>query len=193
MHKQLTLNLFLLIKFGCLLAHEEHEKDSMPVQESIIPSADKEPTIKQFGGRPQIWAQWIGGFHFILLHFPIALIAMTAISELLLIWYRRAIFNYAARFMVIAAAILAAPTALFGLIYSYTVSYEGLLAGFLWWHMWTGIATAACAIFVALLRERYGTAKLYYTCLVFLFLLVNTTGFLGGGLTFGPYHMLPPL
>lgn len=116
MYKWLILSLSCLIKFGCLFAHEEHQKDFMPVQESIIPSADGEPTIKQFGGRPESWAQWVGGFHFIFLHFPIALIAMTAISELLLICYRRPIFDYAVRFMLIATAILAAPTALFGLI-----------------------------------------------------------------------------
>lgn len=56
--------------------------------------------------------------------------------------------------------------------------------------MWFGFATA---IFVAFIRERWKISKFYYMCLVLLFLLVNITGFLGGGMTCGPYHMHPPL
>jgi hypothetical protein len=88
---------------------------------------------------------------------------------------------------LIAAAIFATPTAIFGLIYSYTASYDGLVADFVWWHIWFGIATAIFAIIVAFLRDRYETVKLYYNCLFILFLLVNITGFLGGGMTFGPF------
>lgn len=86
--------------------------------------------------------QWVGSFHFIFLHFPIALIAMTVISELLFAWYASPLFDYASRFMLIAAAILAVPTALLGLTYSYTATYDGILADFVWWHMWFGFATA---------------------------------------------------
>lgn len=95
--------------------------------------------------------------------------------------------------MLISGAIFAVPTALFGLIFSYTATYTGLLADFVWWHMWAGITTAVFAIIVAFLRERYGISKLYYSCLFLLFLLINITGFLGGGMTFGPYHMHPPI
>lgn len=187
--------LFFVLSFTFLFGHEEHKgmKEAETMQESVHPTQGEQPTVKQFGGRPQNWAQWIGGFHFILLHFPLALIAMTAFSELLFAYYHRPIFDYASRFMLIAAAILAVPTALLGLIYSYTATYSGLLADFVFWHMWAGLTTAGLAIFVAFLRERYGRVKLYYTCLIILFLLVNITGFLGGGMTFGPYHMLPPL
>ncbi|CDZ80191.1 putative membrane protein [Candidatus Rubidus massiliensis] len=185
--------LFFVLSFTFLFGHEEHKGMKETVQESVHPTQGEQPTVKQFGGRPQSWAQWIGGFHFILLHFPLALIAMTGFSELLFAYYHRPIFDYASRFMLIAAAILAVPTALLGLIYSYTATYSGLLADFVFWHMWAGITTAILAIIVALIRERYGITKLYYTCLVILFLLVNITGFLGGGMTFGPYHMLPPL
>lgn len=117
---------------------------------------------------------------------------MTGVSEPLFAWRRKLIFDYASRFMIIAAAVLSVPTAILGLTYSYTTSYSGLLADFIWWHMWLGISTAIFAIFVAFLRERCGATKLYYACLFFLFLLVNVTGYLGGGMTFGPYHMYPP-
>ena len=161
-------------------------------QESVTPSSGQ-PTVKNFGGRPLTWTQWVGSFHFIFLHFPIALIAMTVISEFLFTYFQRPIFDYASRFMLIGAAIFAVPTALLGLTYSYTASYSGILADFIWWHMWFGIATAVYAILVAFLLERSGRNKLYYVSLFLLFLLMNITGFLGGGMSFGPYHMYPPL
>lgn len=46
--------------------------------------------------------------------------------------YASPIFDYSSRFMLIAAAILAVSTALLGLTYSYTASYNGLLADFVW-------------------------------------------------------------
>lgn len=144
-------------------------------------------------GHLQSWEQWLGSFHLIFLHFPIALITMTLISELLFTRYKSPIFEFSSRFMLIAAAILAAPTALLGLIYSDTMTYEGLLADFIWWHMWFGFSTAIFSIYVACLREFYGKSKWYYTCLVILFFMVTVTGFLGGGVTFGSYPMFLPL
>lgn len=194
MNKVLTLSLLCLLSFTFLFGHEGHKEmdENKSMKESVQTTHDI-PAVEQYEGRPQSWMQWIGSFHFIFLHFPIALIAMTVISELLFAWYASPIFDYASRFMLIAAAVLAVPTALLGLTYSYTATYNGLLADFVWWHMWFGIVTAILAIFVAFIRERLGISKLYYTCLVLLFLLVNITGFLGGGMTFGPYHMHPPL
>lgn len=194
MNKVLTLSLICLMSCAFLFGHEGHKEmdENKPMKESIQTTQDIS-AVEQYEGRPQSWLQWIGSFHFIFLHFPIALIAMTAVSELLFAWYSNPIFDYSSRFMLIAAAILAFPTALLGLTYSYTASYNGLLADFVWWHMWFGFATAILAIFVAFIRERWGISELYYTCLVLLFLLVNITGFLGGGMTFGPYHMHPPL
>ena len=193
----LILNLFCLLSFICLFGHEGHmEMDGQnSMSESIqTPQGPQNPPeVAQYEGRPHNWMQWIGSFHFIFLHFPIALIVMTVISELLFIWYSSPIFDYASRFMLIAAAIFSAPTALLGLTYSYTATYTGTLDDFVWWHMWLGFITAVFAIFVAIIRERWGISKPYYTCLVLLFLLVNITGFLGGGITFGPYHMHPPL
>jgi uncharacterized membrane protein len=170
------------------MAHEEHAEMKTPAPENVQEQVHDSTS----GRRPTTWTQWIGSFHFIFLHFPIALIAMTLISELLFAWYVSPIFDYASRFMLIAAAILAFPTVLLGLIYSYTATYSGILADFVWWHMWLGFATAIFAIFVVFVREYWGISKLYYTCLILLFLLVNVTGYLGGGMTFGPYHMLPP-
>lgn len=172
MKRELILYLVCFLFFTTLFGHEKH--------------------LEHLEGRPQSWVEWIGSFHLIFLHFPIALIAMTGIAELLFVWRQRPIYDSASRFMIIAAAALAIPTALLGLTYSYTATYNGLLADFIRWHMWLGIATGIVAIFVAFFRLKWGIGRLYYLCLFFLFILVNATGYLGGGMTFGPYHMYPP-
>lgn len=137
--------------------------------------------------------QWIGSFHLILLHFPIALINMLAISDCLLIYYRRTIFEFSSKFLLVSAAIFAPPTALLGLIYRYSASYSGLMETFLLWHMWLGIGTTILTVALAFIRERMGINKLYYVSLAFLVLMINATGFFGGGMVFGPFHMHLPL
>lgn len=191
MNRFWLLSLVCVLSFSFLYSHEGHKEHKLEdtFQEHVHQEASPAP-IQQ--GRPQNWLQWAGGFHFIFLHFPIALIIMTVISELIFSWNSRPIYDHAARFMLVAAAILAIPTALLGLMLRYSTTYEGLFADFIWWHMWAGITTAVFAIFVAFLRENYGRTQLYFIALFLLFLLVNLTGFLGGAMTFGPYQMYPP-
>jgi uncharacterized membrane protein len=163
-----------------ILAHEGHEHGlahSNAIQE----------------GRPATWTQWVGSFHFIFLHFPIALINMLAVSELLFVWQGKPLFDSASRFLAISAAVLSLPTAVFGFVYSYSASYEGLIQAFLTWHMWLGILTAVMAAAVAFMRCCKDTGIFYYICLFLAVLLVNATCFAGGGMTFGPYHLHPPL
>lgn len=187
------MRVFFLFFFLCfsflVLAHEGHEEKKIPTLENTQEKVKE--TIQE--GRPATWAQWIGSFHLIFLHFPIALINMLVLSELLWVWHRKPIFEFSSKFLLISSAIVTPPTALLGLIYSYSASYEGLMGTFLWWHMWLGIFTAIFVVIVALIRDRIGNSKLYYACLFLLFIMVNVTGFFGGGMTFGPFHMHPPL
>jgi uncharacterized membrane protein len=181
---------FCFIALSCfILAHEGHQGKQPLLAESFQEAA---PEADQ-AGRPKTWTQWIGGFHLILLHFPIALINMVAIAELLFFLSRKPLFEYASRFMLIAAAIFAPITALLGLIYSEGAPYQGLMLILLSWHMWFGIATAFFTIVIAFMREQNGTSKLYYLCLFLLFLMINITGYFGGAMTFGPFQMLPPV
>lgn len=184
---------FLLLFFLCIncfaQAHEGHsekqELTSEIEQEKIKETAQE--------GRPTTWTQWIGSFHLIFLHFPIALINMLGISECLFIWYKRPIFEFSSKFLLVSAAIMAPPTALLGLLYSYSSSYSGLIETFLLWHMWLGIGTATLTVTIAFLRETMGLSKLYYASLGLLVLMINATGFFGGGMTFGPFHMYSPI
>jgi uncharacterized membrane protein len=182
------LSFFLFFSF-LAVAHEGHKEKNRPrlenIQEKIKDTAQE--------GRSITWTQWIGSWHLIFLHFPIALINMLAISELLWAWNREPIFEFSSKFLLISSAMITPFAALLGLIYSYSASYEGLMETFLWWHMSLGILTAILTIAVAFLREYLGVTIFYYACLFLLFLMVNVTGFFGGGMAFGPFHMSPPL
>lgn len=184
-----VLALVLVFSFGAMYAHEGHFHPKAD-ETSVHPTSDGEPSVKHFGGRPADWMQWVGGFHFVLLHFPIALINMVVLAELLYARSRKTLYRNASTFMLVLAAILIVPTAIFGLIYSYTGVYEGLLNDFLYWHMYLGISSVVLTLLTLYLYYKQSNA--YYWSLAALFLFVNATAALGGGMTFGPYHFLPP-
>lgn len=141
------------------------------------------------------WITWIGNFHPVILHFPIALIIMTGIAELLAIKSHSPIFHNAARFMIFFAAITVIPTALLGLAYGYKATYEGTLSFIFWWHRFSGLATAVMAIITVFLKELHLRKKLggryYGISLGILVVLVTVTGYLGGDMTFGLSNLFP--
>ncbi len=181
----LKLFILFLLSICFLEAHNGHHES--------YPLFSAEPELFSDSQTPDRFANvlnQIGRFHLILLHFPIALIIMTVVAEWLWIWFRNPIFEHAARFMILAAAILAPPTALLGLAFGYGQTYEGLSLDLYIWHRYFGLVTAGLAIIAAILRERYArqnTPSLvsYYLCLFLLFISVSLTGAFGGGLSFG--------
>lgn len=189
MHRLLIL--FLLSFCALNFAHEGHYAQNQTL-ESIHPGA-MQPTIKEFGGKPANWSQWVGTFHLIFLHFPIALITLIVFAEILYLWHPNPLFEHSARFMLYATAILGIPTAILGYIYSYGGSYEGFLDTILDLHMSFGIATALLSLVVLYIREYQGLGWVYYTSLLLLFVVVNMAGLFGGALSFGPYHFFPPI
>jgi uncharacterized membrane protein len=191
--------LFLTVS-TMLFSHEEHHHDDKnpKIKQQVTSPAtspSKEMEIGKDSYRKII--HWLGNFHPVLLHFPIALIVMTVISELLYHWYGTPLFEHASRFMIITAAITAIPTALFGFAFGYDAHYEGILGNLFWWHRFLGVFTTLLTIVAAILRElhtskQWNTMKTYYICLFIIFISVNLTGYLGGGLTFGPDSLWPP-
>jgi uncharacterized membrane protein len=179
-------SLFLMLSlFAFLGAHEGHHSISQYSAETDFFVDDS----KVYGSLKR-WLTGIGRFHLLMLHFPIALIVMTVVAEWLWIWYNNPIFEHAARFMILAAAIFALPTALLGLAYGYGQVYEGLNLELFVWHRYFGLLTAGLAIITAILKEcfvRQSASSLtgYYICLFLLFISVSLTGAFGGGLAFG--------
>lgn len=173
--------------------HEENQKIEQQATFLVTPhDEENESNIsKENSDSYNKIIHWLGNFHPIFLHFPIALIAMTVISELLLFWFGNPLFDHASRFMIIAAAITVIPTALFGFAYGYHAHYEGDLATLFEWHQFSGIFTTLFTIAAATLRELHSSRRIYYICLTIIFISVNLTAYFGGEMTFGPGHLWP--
>jgi uncharacterized membrane protein len=195
MTKSLFYLLCILIPFIAIAheGHEHHRKDKNLEKNIPLAEASQPFDSEEIAESPQTWLQWLGTFHLVFLHFPIALIIMTVLSELLFLWNPHPLYDAASQFMLTAGAALSIPTALLGVIYSYSSTYTGIYADLIFWHMWLGIALVFLAVALTYVRLNYGPSPFYYIALLVLFLLVNATAFLGGEMTFGPYHMLPPI
>lgn len=180
----LCSGLLFILFITCVGAHEGHHHHETAALAGV--------GVSQFETSQNItnWISWIGRFHLLLLHFPIALIIMTVVAEWLNIWYDRPVFEHAARFMIAAAAIFAPITALLGFALGYGQHYEGLSLDLYEWHRYFGVTTAGLTVIAAILKERYirqlsPSLTAYYICLFFLFICVNLTGTFGGSLAFG--------
>lgn len=141
--------------------------------------------------------QWFGKFHLILLHFPLVLIPLTALSEWLFQRNHNPLFDNAARFMIACAAVFIIPTVLTGLSLGYVGSFEGAMGDLYWWHRALGLTSGALAIACFVFKELYirgirNTQRIYYLCLAILFITVSLTGNYGGEITFGPTKLIPP-
>lgn len=166
--------IFIFVTSSELKAHEGHRKEA--AMADITTSSANETTI----------TSRIGYFHPILLHFPIALIIMTFFAELLYLFFPKPIFDFSARFMIIAAAVAVVPTILSGLALSEGHPYPASLSGIFYLHRFFGFSTGAATILAAGLSVVY-TKKtaVYYITLFITVVLVILTGFAGGILTFG--------
>lgn len=137
-----------------------------------------------FETRLESFIYWLGTFHPLFLSFPIALITMTVFSELLFWKTNNPLFEHAARFMILAGAILAVPTVITGFAFSYNSSYPPSQESFFWWHRFFGLFVLGFAIITAYIREYKGRHALYFLFLAAAFISVVITGFNGGNLTF---------
>lgn len=142
--------------------------------------------------RPKNWIEWLGNFHLLFIHFPIALIWTVAISDL---FYRKThseIFNMASRVMLMAAALFSIPTVFFGLILKLATPFEGIEEKLIFFHMLSGLITAFYALFIVYIRETSGFTRIYGVLFAILLILVTITGYLGGELSFGYKNMYFP-
>lgn len=190
MYRQLFFGwmMFIVLSSGFLVigAHEEHHEGIAISEASTALNSPDSPTQKSVDS----WINKIGRLHLLFLHFPIALIVMTVLAELLWLVYANHLFDHAARFMLLAAAVFAPVTALLGLALSYHVPYDGISQELFEWHRYFGILTTGLVIIAAILRELYirrlaESLTVYYICLFFLFICINLTGTFGGVLAFG--------
>lgn len=134
------------------------------------------------------WAQFIGRFHPLAVHFPIALILLVPILEVAGFSSRLSYLRLSAGFVLGLATLGATVAALLGWCLARNGGYSGPL---LTQHMWGGISLAAVCWMCWLLRartvERVGL--LYAFALALAIGLVAWTGYRGGQLSLGEDHL----
>lgn len=174
----MTLNRILLILLTALsvqlFCHSEHQ----------APKVQSEMGLDAHG-RPETWIQWLGNFHLIFVHFPIALIWLTAFSDLMYLWMKNPIYTALSRIALIGGALFSVPTAIFGLFLKFSSTFEGVEETLVLLHMIAGFATTFLAFFVIWIREKTGFSKVYGAAFILLLILVSLTGYLGGATSFG--------
>ncbi len=131
---------------------------------------------------------WLGKFHVMVIHFPIALLLAAAAGEVWSAWRRIRQPAPAVRFCVLLGAISAIVAAVLGWLHAasgYGLDSPLILA----WHRCFGTATAVGSVILAVLSEidsRRGTRSWWFRLLLLLVaLLVAVAGYFGGLLVHG--------
>ena len=136
---------------------------------------------------------WLGRFHPMLVHFPIALLLAAAVAEALAMLTGASGLAAAARFCLWGGALGALVAAPLGWANAAAVadSYVGFSVELLLYHRWIGIGTAVSAglaLGASIRARRAGDPTWTRTYRVLLFLsalLVSIAGHLGGSLIYG--------
>lgn len=126
-------------------------------------------------------AQFIGRFHMLLLHLPIAFLALLGVMELLTLSRKWGHVTASVRTILTLTVPAALLTAACGWLLAREGGYNEDL---LFWHRWSGVATAVltCAMLWAYTSARLA---LYRVMLVVAIGLVGVSGHLGGAMTHG--------
>ena len=133
------------------------------------------------------WVQFIGRFHPLLVHFPIALFLLVPILEIV---GRSARFDYlrlSVNFVLGLAMLGATTAAILGWCLARSGGYSGRL---ITQHMWGGVVLSIVCWVCWLLRTRLREFGDTYTIALALGVgLVAWTGYRGGQLSLGPNHL----
>jgi len=178
------------IESGAPVVDEAHAGGTRSVASSAQPeqsrSRDSGTTLQS----------WLGKFHPVVVHFPIALLLLAALGELANLFRAGTWHPSAARFCLWIAAVSAIVAAVFGFFAEESDSFNEKIGGveIVEIHKWLGIATACLAVVVAILCElnfRAETPRKKMSFRLALFaaaIVVGLTGYFGGLLTFGSGH-----
>ena len=135
------------------------------------------------------WAQFLGRFHLLTVHFPIALILVIPVLE----WVGRkshlAHLRTSVDFLLALAMLSSLAAATLGWCLALSGGYSGRLVT---QHMWGGISVAAACWLCWMLRGYFHGPRfelMYPWALLFLVGLVSWTGYRGGQLTQGENHL----
>jgi len=142
-------------------------------------------------GPPDGLTDAAGHWHPLLVHFPVALLLVAAVAEVLCMARRDGRYAEAARFMVAAAAWLSLPVAVTGFLRADALTLDAAQRSLFAVHRIAGIATPVLAFLAAGLAE--GTRRsgqvweqmLYRIVLLLAAVAAGVAGHYGGQLVFG--------
>jgi uncharacterized membrane protein/mono/diheme cytochrome c family protein len=132
-----------------------------------------------------LWS-FLGRLHPMIVHFPISLLLVALLIEIIA-WKRKSTnFQPAVRVLVYAGAISAVAAVIFGLLLFYNNDYE--ISDILSVHQWTGIATMALGSMTALAYWKF-SARIQKTLLTLTAAGVTIAGHYGAYLTHGEDYL----
>ena len=140
---------------------------------------------------------YIGRFHVLVTHFPIALLLFGALFEVVSILGAGANARAVVRASVDLGAVSAIAASALGLMNAIGAEYSGALSDVFWWHRLLGLSTAGVAVAAAMAvewRARKPSSKVNNSARIAVFAtaaLVGITGHLGGSLVFGWEYLVP--
>lgn len=133
------------------------------------------------------WFQFIGRFHPLLVHFPIALFLLIPILEIVGRSPRFAYLRLSVDFVLGLATLAACAAAILGWCLARSGGYSGRL---ITQHMWGGIALSILCWLCWMLRSQLREAHITYAVALALGVgVVAWTGYRGGQVSLGPNHL----
>jgi uncharacterized membrane protein len=138
--------------------------------------------------------RWLGKFHPLTTHFPVALMFVAVLAETIAWHTRRDSWLLTVRFLVVLAALSGVATAGLGWVDAYFSSYNKAPGALLWWHRWLGTGTSLWSVLCAALivtgesAEGSLNRRRFRGALIAGAALVAVSGFLGSALIYGLDH-----
>ena len=126
------------------------------------------------------WPKFFGRFHPTLVHFPIALLTIAALAEVLGRVRREPFFFQTAWFCLAIGALASIPAAVMGWVLAESGRHN---ADDLFWHRWLGVAVTVLACATLAFGRRF--PKYRFALLLAIAALVGITGHYGGYLSYG--------
>ncbi len=141
-----------------------------------------------------VWLQVVGRTHPLILHFPIVLVILYALTMLVLVVRKHKTDDSVAQvtdLLLLLAAFCSAVTALAGLFLS---KEEGYDAEALQWHKWSGVGIAVFTLGWYYFSRQLQARRIFsfLTSLVAIF-LISFAGHQGAGITHGQNFLLAPM
>lgn len=124
--------------------------------------------------------RWKSHFHPVIVHFPIALITMAFVAELLARFRRKTAYGFAADFCLIVGALSSIPAAALGWALAENSNQSGSELDL---HRWLGVASMALSLAAIFAVRKKPNLRL--PIFIVLAVLVGVTGHFGGVLTYG--------